>query len=189
MRVLGIDPGSAATGWGLVERVGGAVRHVDHGTLRPRRADGLAPRLAALLAGLGGVLERHRPDVVVVERVFVAASARSALVLGQARGVALARVGSAGLPVREYAASEIKQAVTGSGAATKAEVQAMVARLLDLAAPPPRDAADALAAALCHAHAGRLGELAAGLASRGTRAGRGRRRGRGGAGLVVRRVR
>ena len=106
---MGIDPGSSVTGFGVVDRDGAAVRHVAHGTLRPPRGADLALRLGRLLAGLGELLEVHRPDVVVVERVFVAASPRSALVLGQARGVALATAASHALPVKEYAASQIKQ--------------------------------------------------------------------------------
>jgi len=166
MRVLGIDPGSLATGYGLVERHGQRVVHVAHGTLRPPRGAGVAERLAHLHAGLSREIERYRPDVAAVERVFAGRSAHSALVLGQARGVALAVAAGAGIPVLEYAPSEIKQAVAGTGAAEKRQVQAMVRRLLALAESPPVDAADALAAALCHAHRGPLAALTAAFGSR-----------------------
>ena len=159
MRIIGIDPGSTATGWGVIERARGRWLHVAHGTLRAPRATPLPARLAALHAALAEVIGCHRPDAACVARVFVAASPRAALVLGQARGVALAAAAAAGLPVSEYSASQIKQAVTGSGAAGKQQMQLMVARLLALAAAPPSDAADALAAALCHGQAGPLAAL------------------------------
>jgi crossover junction endodeoxyribonuclease RuvC len=151
LRILGIDPGTNATGYGVVERDGARMRHVAHGTLRPARAQSMAARLSQIYAGLAGVIAQHEPTCVVIERIFVAASQSSALVLGQARGVALAAVGAAGLPFEELAPQQIKLAVTGSGAAQKAQIQAMVRRLLALEAPPARDAADALAAAICRA--------------------------------------
>lgn len=181
MRILGIDPGSMATGYGVVERLGGQLKHVAHGTLRPARTETLPQRLATLQRDLGEVIERHSPEVASIERVFVAQSARSALVLGQARGVALAVVAASGLPVAEYAPRQIKQAVAGTGAAHKTQVQAMVRRLLGLQKLPSRDAADALAAAICHAHAGRLVAIGSRPARRG--------RSRPGRGFVVRRSR
>jgi crossover junction endodeoxyribonuclease RuvC len=172
MRILGIDPGSNVTGYGVVERAGGRIRHVAHGTLALPRGAPLALRLAALHRALCQVIADHAPDGAVVEQVFVAASARSALVLGEARGVALAAAAAAGLPVFEYAPRAIKLAVAGSGAAAKPEVQRMVTVLLALAAVPASDAADALAAAICHV---RGAGLPAGTRSR---RGRGRRAGR-----------
>jgi crossover junction endodeoxyribonuclease RuvC len=177
LRILGIDPGSLVTGYGVVERHGADVRHVAHGTLRPPRAAALASRLAAIHAGVAGVIEAHRPDLVVVEQVFVAANARAALVLGQARGVALAAASAAGLRVEELSPQHVKQAVAGSGAAEKLQVQRMVQRLLGLAAPPAQDAADALAAALCRAHRSAAVLAQAGLGQRAGR-GAGRRRAR-----------
>jgi crossover junction endodeoxyribonuclease RuvC len=165
VRILGIDPGSTVTGFGVLERAGGRVCHVAHGTVRQERGACLSERLARLQAALAELIATHHPDVAVVERVFVAASPRAALVLGHARGVALAAVGAAGLPLHEYTASQIKLAVTGSGAADKRQVQAMVQRLLALAVPPPFDAADALAAALYHGHAGPLATLWGGRAT------------------------
>jgi crossover junction endodeoxyribonuclease RuvC len=175
LRILGIDPGSLVTGYGVVERRGAGVHHVAHGTLRPPRTAALGSRLAAIHAGVVSVIEAHRPDLVVVERVFVAANARAALVLGQARGVALAAASAAGLAVEELSPQQVKQAVVGNGAAEKLQVQRMVQRLLGLAAPPAHDAADALAAALCRAH---QSTLLIPLAARSPRAQRGAGRGR-----------
>jgi crossover junction endodeoxyribonuclease RuvC len=125
------------TGFGVVERCGSSVRHVAHGTLRAVRGAPLAERLAALQAGLVAAIAAHAPEAAVVERVFAGRSARSALVLGHARGVALAAAAAAGLPVFEYTAPEIKLAVAGNGAAEKRQVQAMVERLLALERPRP----------------------------------------------------
>lgn len=157
MRILGIDPGSHATGFGVVERRGVDVVHVAHGVIRPR-GQGLTARLGDLHAAVAAVVELHEPEVAAVEQVFVAASPRSALVLGQARGAVLCALGRAGLSVREYTASQVKLAVTGDGRAAKPQVQRMVRRLLCLDRAP-RDAADALAVALLHARAGRLEAL------------------------------
>jgi crossover junction endodeoxyribonuclease RuvC len=167
MRILGIDPGSSATGYGVVERSGGRLVHVAHGTLRPPRRMALAVRLDHLYRTVAEVLSGHEPDCVAVETVFVAVSPRSALVLGQARGVILAAIAAAGLPVNEYAPARIKRSVTGNGRATKEQVKTMVKRLLELDRTPPADAADALAAAISHANAGRLESLHAAVAGRG----------------------
>jgi crossover junction endodeoxyribonuclease RuvC len=161
MRILGVDPGSNATGFGVVERRGQRLVHVAHGTLRPRRGAPVELRLHELYEALRAVVRHHAPDAAAVERVFVAASPRSALVLGQARGAALAALGGLGLAVAEYAAAEVKQAVTGSGRADKRQVQRMVGRLLGLERLPELDAADALAAAIGHAQAGGLRALGA----------------------------
>jgi crossover junction endodeoxyribonuclease RuvC len=162
MRILGIDPGSQATGYGVIERDGNRLLHVAHGTVRPRGGSAEL-RLHQLYAAILEVARHHEPDAAVVERVFVAYSPRSALVLGQARGVALAALGSLGLGVTEYSASEIKLAVTGSGRADKRQVSLMVRRLLALDRVPETDhAADALAAAIGHAQAGALRALGVG---------------------------
>lgn len=158
-RILGIDPGSQITGFGVVERVDGQLVHVAHGTLRFGPDGSLARRLDRLYCALREVIETHRPDAASVEQVFVARSARSALVLGQARGVALAALGAAGLSVHEYAPARIKQSVTGNGRAAKLQIQRLVRRQLELSATPGADAADALAAAICHAQAGRIAAL------------------------------
>jgi crossover junction endodeoxyribonuclease RuvC len=160
MRILGVDPGSAVTGFGVIERQPGGIVHVAHGTLRPR-GDSLAARLGQLHRGLRDIIASHEPDVAAVEQVFVAASPRSALILGQARGAILAALAEGGLTVCEYAASQTKQAVTGSGRATKPQVQKMVQRLLALERRPASDACDALAAAVCHAQSFRLRQAGA----------------------------
>ncbi len=140
----------------MVERAGARLVHVAHGTLRPARRHSHAVRLRDLLRDVEAVVERHRPDVAAVEQVFVAASPRAALVLGQARGVVLAALGAGSLPVHEYDPRRIKQALTGYGAASKEQIRRMVRRLLALEGLPSCDAADALAAAICHAHHARL---------------------------------
>jgi crossover junction endodeoxyribonuclease RuvC len=183
MRVLGIDPGSHVTGWGLVERQAGRLLHRDHGTVRPARGAVLAQRLSVLQAALGTVIESYEPDCVVVEQVFLAAGAspRSALILGQARGIALAAAAIRGVPVHEYTARSIKLAVAGHGGAAKRDVQSMVRQLLGLEKVPPQDAADALAAAICHSQASGL--------PAGARSGRRRGSGRRAARFVLRRAR
>ena len=159
MRVLGVDPGSGATGYGLVEREGGRVRHLCHGILRPPKGAELSDRLHFLHSELRKVLQETEPDVAVVERVFLAANPRSAIVLGQARGAVLASLGGAGVRVAELSAREAKKAITGSGGADKSQMQLMVTRLLNLDKAPPTDAADALALALSYAQAGALADL------------------------------
>ena len=159
MRILGVDPGSSATGFGVVVREAGKVRHLRHGVLRPPSGAALSDRLHFLHLQLSEVLEAENPEVAVVERVFLASNPRSAIVLGQARGALLASLGARGVRVVEIAAREAKKAVTGSGAADKAQMQQMVMRLLGLDSAPPTDAADALALALSFANAGALAEL------------------------------
>ncbi len=156
LRVLGVDPGSQATGYGVIDRFGSELRWVSHGVLRPARSAALAPRLATLMRELSAVIAQYAPDVASVEDVFVAVSPRSALVLGQARGAALAALGAASIPLVQYAPARIKQAVAGSGRAPKDQMQRIVKRMLSLASAPAADAADALAAAICHARAGPL---------------------------------
>lgn len=151
-RVLGIDPGSRVVGWGVVERSGSRVGHVAHGVLR---LDGSAPlelRLVELFARLSETLFRHGPTAVAVEGVFAFKNARSALVLGQARGVALLVAARAGLPVFEYAPALVKRAVGVGGASAKEAVSRAVTAFLQLADAPRADATDALAVAVCHLH-------------------------------------
>jgi crossover junction endodeoxyribonuclease RuvC len=147
--VLGIDPGSRVTGYGVVEWQRGRTRYVASGCIRTHDGD-TAARLAEIYSGVATLIETHRPAVVAVEQVFLARNASSAIKLGQARGVALAAAAGSGLPVSEYAARRVKQALTGTGAATKEQMQHMVKALLRLSAVPMRDAADALAIAICH---------------------------------------
>lgn len=177
IRVLGVDPGSAATGYGVVERVRGAIVHVAHGTIRPPAQAPLAERLARIQRDLQVALIEYAPQRAAVESVFVSINVRSALVLGQARGAILATLGTAGVPVDELATRAIKKAVTGMGGAEKGQVQAMVARLLGLERVPGQDAADALAVAMCRAQMSPMAAL--GAPARGRRRPRTTRRLRG----------
>ena len=154
-RILGIDPGSRATGLGVIEVIGARSTCIAHDVIRLREDD-LPLRLLELQQRLRAVIAEFRPDEVAMEQVFVRKNVASALILGQARGVALCTVAEAGLPVHEYAPASIKQAIVGSGRAEKPQVQHMIRMLLNLAAVPAEDAADALACALCHAHSRQL---------------------------------
>jgi crossover junction endodeoxyribonuclease RuvC len=169
LRILGIDPGLRVTGFGIIEKNGTGLVYVASGCIKSGNA-GLPERLGTILANLREVIEKHRPQQIVVEKVFVNANPASTLALGQARGTAICAAVDAGLPVSEYTALQVKQAVVGNGHASKEQVQHMVKRLLKLAGSPSSDAADALACAICHAHGGRLG----GLSTRGYRVRRGR---------------
>ncbi len=160
--MLGIDPGLSRCGYGLVAAGGGEERAVSAGVVTTPRELPLPECLATLRRDLGELVAEVRPDVVVVERVFFQTNARTAMSVGQASGVALLSAAEAGCEVAEYSANEVKLAVAGYGAATKEQVQEMVARLLHLPRPPrPPDAADALALALCHLASSRAGRLAA----------------------------
>ena len=151
MRIFGIDPGSARTGYGCVERVGSRQRLIICGSLAGSPRAAFPDKLKAIHSGLVALLDRHRPDCVAVESIFHAKNVRSALKLGHARGVVLLAAAEAGLPVVEYAPAEIKRAVVGYGRAEKHQVQQMVKLLLGLDKPPtPHDVADALAVAICH---------------------------------------
>jgi crossover junction endodeoxyribonuclease RuvC len=152
IRIIGIDPGSGATGWGLIDCAGPRLSFAASGVIRPGRALSRAGRLAAIHESLAAVIAEHRPDEAAVEETFVNASPRDALVLGEARGVALLAPALAGLSVAEYAANTIKKSVVGRGHAEKQQVQAMVRVLLPASGDQARDAADALAVAICHAH-------------------------------------
>lgn len=152
IRILGVDPGSGATGWGVVDCAGPRLSFVAAGVIRPKRALSRAERLAAIHQGLAALIAEMKPDEAAVEETFVNASPRDALVLGEARGVALLAPAQAGLAVAEYAANTIKKAVVGRGHAEKAQVAAMVRVLLPASGEQAADAADALAVAICHAH-------------------------------------
>ena len=162
MIVLGVDPGTAATGYGVVRggEPGGPML-IECGVIRTSPRSSLARRVTEIFEGISEVIERHRPDAMAVEAVFYAKNVRTTVVLGHARGVVLLAGERAGLAVHEYAPKLVKKTVTGTGAATKAQVQAMVARLLRLKrAPEPTDAADGVACALtCVMGAGFAGRL------------------------------
>ena len=167
MRVMGIDPGLRACGWGVIEAEAGRVAFVACGTVRPA-GDALSDRLLALHAGLARVLGAQAPDAAAVEQTFVNRDGAGTLKLGQARGVAMLAVAQAGLVAGEYAPAAVKKAVAGVGGADKAQVGRMVRMQLPGAAPDSADAADALAIALCHAvHLRAGGGLARALAAAG----------------------
>ncbi len=151
MRVLGLDPGFATTGYGVVERSAGRLCGVALGAIKTSPALPQADRLLELRRALVALIESNRPDVAAVERVFFNVNVRTAMGVGQASGVLMAAAAEAGLAVHEYTPTEVKQSVVGVGSASKHQVQTMVASLLSLAAPPkPPDAADACALAICH---------------------------------------
>jgi crossover junction endodeoxyribonuclease RuvC len=156
--VLGIDPGTAAMGYGIVERNGGSLRAVDYGCLTTSADSPLPDRLNLIHSTVAELIETHKPDIVAVERLFFSKNAQSAFGVGQARGVVLLAAAQAGVPVREATPNEIKVGVTGYGAADKNQVGKMVAVILQLAeVPTPDDTADALATAICLANAERPG--------------------------------
>lgn len=167
MIILGVDPGSHRTGYGLIETAGSRLRLHDAGTVVTRSADPLASRLRLLHEALLAVMDAGRPDVVAVEDVFIARNPRSSLILGQARGAILLAASLRDIEVAEYAPREVKLALTGNGAATKEQVGFMVVRLLGLPKPPEsNDTSDALGIALCHAL--RCGSPLAGARAKGT---------------------
>ena len=152
VRIIGIDPGLRRCGWGVIDSAGNRLSYVACGTLTPPVDLELPQRPVELHRGLVELIERFRPDEAAVEETFVSAGARSALQLGQARGVVLMTPANMGLVVGEYAANLIKKSVVGSGHAEKGQVQAMIRILLPTAEFKGADAADALAIAICHAH-------------------------------------
>lgn len=156
VRILGIDPGTLATGWGVIEANGHVVTHRAHGVIRTRAKDPLWSRLHVIQLGLAEVIAEQRPDVMSLERVFVNKNVQSALKLGHARGVAMVTCVAEAVDVHEYTAGEIKKSVTGNGRAEKHQVQEMVRIMLSLPGVAPTDASDALAAALCHLQAARF---------------------------------
>jgi crossover junction endodeoxyribonuclease RuvC len=161
VRILGIDPGLRVTGFGVIERTGQRLAYVASGRIRSPAGASLPDRLGVILASLGEVIAAHRPAQVALEKVFVNVNPESTLALGQARGAAICAAVAARLPVAEYSALQVKQAVVGNGHARKEQVQEMVRRLLALPGVPAADAADALACAICHAHGGQgLGAVA-----------------------------
>ncbi len=152
VRIIGIDPGLRRCGWGIIESNGNRLSFIACGTITPPTDGPLATRLVELHHGISAVIAEHAPDEAAVEETFVSAGARSALQLGQARGVVLMTPALRGLPVGEYAANLIKKSVVGTGHAEKAQVQMMIKILLPTATFKGADAADALAIAVCHAH-------------------------------------
>jgi crossover junction endodeoxyribonuclease RuvC len=153
MRTLGIDPGTAIMGWGIVDEAGGALSLVGVGAFTTPAGMPQAERLARIYADLGALIERYRPEEAAVEELFFGKNVNTAITVGQARGVALLALAQAGVSIHEYKPSEVKQAVAGYGGADKKQMQEMVRLTLRLdKVPRPDDAADALAIAICHAY-------------------------------------
>ena len=149
--ILGIDPGSRITGYGVIQRVGRQQQYLGSGCIR-MQGDALAPRLQQIFDGVSQLILQYKPDMFAIEQVFMAKNPDSALKLGQARGAAIVAASNQGLDVAEYSARQIKQSVVGNGNAQKTQVQHMVTFILKLPGTPQADAADALAVALCHSH-------------------------------------
>jgi crossover junction endodeoxyribonuclease RuvC len=150
MIVLGIDPGTASTGFGVVESLGSRLRALGNGVIETRAGVPMELRLADIHARVGELLDEHAPDAVAIEELYFGTNARTAFAVGQARGVVLLAAGQRGIPSRSYTPQQVKGAVCGHGRADKDQVGRMVARLLSLATPPaPDHAADALAVAIC----------------------------------------
>jgi crossover junction endodeoxyribonuclease RuvC len=170
LRILGIDPGLRITGFGVIEKSGSRLAYIASGCIKVPAGE-LPDRLKAILSNLREVIGTYAPSQVAIEKVFVNVNPQSTLLLGQARGAAICAAVIEGLPVAEYTALQVKQAVVGNGHAKKEQVQHMVKRLLQLPAEPGADSADALACAICHAHGGQgLGALpTAGFRVRGGR--------------------
>lgn len=150
-RILGIDPGLHITGWGIIDFDGFRLKHIAHGTVVSKPSDEIADRLSQIFKNLSDIIEKHSPNEVGIEQVFVNSNPASSLKLGMARGVAVCVPSIMGLKVSEYTPNKIKKTVVGSGHATKDQVSIMVQKLLNCG-PVKLDAADALAIAICHAH-------------------------------------
>lgn len=160
LRILGIDPGLRITGFGIIDKTGQKLVYVASGCVKSVDTDPLPQRLKTLIDGIGEVIATWQPAEAAIEKVFVNVNPQSTLRLGEARGAAIAALVAAHLPVAEYTALQIKQAVVGHGKAAKEQVGHMVMRLLQLPGEPSKDAADALACAICHAHGGQgLGNI------------------------------
>jgi crossover junction endodeoxyribonuclease RuvC len=151
MKALGIDPGTATTGYGILESVGDEIRIVDYGCIKTSSKETASARLKKIHADIKKLISKHKPKCVAVERLFFGVNTKTAMAVGQARGVILLTASEAGLEIAEYTPLQVKMALTGYGRADKQQIQQMVKRLLKLdSIPKPDDAADALAIALCH---------------------------------------
>jgi crossover junction endodeoxyribonuclease RuvC len=151
-RIIGLDPGLRITGWGVIDSEGSSLSHVDHGIVTSKNEDSLSRRILSLYTQLTDIIQRYAPDEAAVEETFVNKNPLSALKLGTARGVVLLAPAQAGLVVAEYSANKVKKSVVGVGHADKDQVAMMVGRLLPKSGGVTKDAADALAIAICHAH-------------------------------------
>lgn len=158
MIILGIDPGSRTTGYGIIETQGHRLRHIDNGIIAPKATSPLAERLKIIYDGVARIISEFSPEAIAIEQVFLAQNPQAALVLGHARGTAMVAAVNAGLSVHEYSALQVKSAVVGYGRAGKPQVQQMVKALLNLPEIAQEDAADALGVAICHAHSRTLNQ-------------------------------
>ena len=159
MRVFGIDPGSHTTGYGIVEKHGGALVHIDNGVVRPKFQTAFSQRLCDIYQDICRLIDEFRPDIIALEDVFVAKNAKSAMKLGHVRGIAMLAATLKGLEVVEYQPSQVKQAITGFGGASKKQIQIMVKAILKLPDVAAEDASDALAVAICHLHSATMKNL------------------------------
>jgi len=162
MIVLGIDPGSRITGYGIVKKTGNRLIHIDNGAIFTDTALDFPGRLKKIFDGLVDVIAQYKPDQVAIENIFFSTNAQSALKLGQARGAAIVAAVHCGLPVAEYSALQVKQAVVGQGKAEKGQVQKMLKALLGLPEIAQEDASDALAVAICHINSYGLKQMSSG---------------------------
>ena len=152
MRILGIDPGSLVTGYGVIEKEGNYLRYVIHGEIKPQKGALLSTVLISLYQQLSALIKETTPDAIAVENIFYGKNVRSLIKQAQVRGLVIFTGANQGIPVFEYSPLEVKQAVVGYGRAEKKQVQVMVKAILKLSSLPPADAADALAVAVCHAN-------------------------------------
>lgn len=152
MRILGIDPGSRVTGYGVIEKQDNYLRHVIHGEVKPRKDSLLSDVLISIYQQLSALIEQATPDAIAIENIFYGKNVRSLIKQAQVRGVVIFAGASQNIPIFEYSPLEVKQAVVGYGRAEKRQVQVMVKAILKLSVLPPADAADALAVAICHAN-------------------------------------
>lgn len=152
MRILGIDPGSHVTGYGIIEKKGNYLRHVLHGEIKAKKESPLSIMLISIYQQLSAVIEQNAPQAIALENIFYGKNVRSLIKQAQVRGVVIFAGADKGIPVFEYSPLEVKKAVVGYGRAEKRQVQIMVKAILKLPVLPPADAADALATAICHAN-------------------------------------
>lgn len=160
MRVIGFDPGTATTGYGVVEKKGSRLHHVAHGVIRTPAGEHFADRLKTIYSDVCALLEEHRPDSVAIEKLYFSKNVTTGITVAQARGVIALAAAQFGAPIGEFSPLEVKNAVVGYGKATKNQVQQMVKVLLNLDdIPKPDDAADAIGVAICQLHAGNLQQI------------------------------
>lgn len=170
LTVMGVDPGTVTCGYGIIHRHPSRLQHIDNGLIQARAKAPLSARLATIFDELTAHLERHAPDIVIVESLFSHLNPRSAIHLGHGRGVVLLAAARSGAEIEEYAPAQIKKTVAGNGRASKYQVQMMIKVLLGLPEPPAEDAADALAMAVCHCHHETENSIRDRVASRSRRA-------------------